>query len=65
MIGASTRSDKSMPTTGFTALAQECTASRIWAGVHFRTSSDAGQRLGEAIADHVVGNLLRPLRENK
>ena len=50
---------------GFTALAQECAASRIWAGVHFRTSSDAGQRLGEAIADHVVSNLLRPLRENK
>jgi len=50
---------------GFTALANECAGSRIWAGVHFRTASDAGQHLGEAIANHVVGSLLRPLRENE
>jgi PAP2 superfamily protein len=50
---------------GFTALAHECAASRVWAGVHFRTSSDAGQRLGEAIAEHVVGNLLRPVNVQK
>lgn len=50
---------------GFTALANECAGSRIWAGVHFRTASDAGQHLGEAIANHVIGSLLRPLRENE
>lgn len=48
---------------GFTAIANVCAASRVWAGVHFRTANDAGQRLGEAIADHVVSSLLRPLRE--
>ncbi len=47
---------------GFTAIAHECAASRLWAGVHFRTANDAGQRLGENVADHVVINLLRPLR---
>jgi hypothetical protein len=50
---------------GLTALAHECAASRIWAGVHFRTASDAGQHLGEAIANHVVGSLLRPLGESE
>jgi hypothetical protein len=49
---------------GFTGLANECAASRVWAGVHFRTSSDAGQRLGEAIAAHVVTNLLQPLAQS-
>ena len=50
---------------GFTALAHECAASRVWAGVHFRTSSDAGQRLGEAIAEHVIGTLLLPVDVQK
>ena len=50
---------------GFTALANECAASRVWAGVHFRTANDAGQRIGEAVANHVVGSLLRPLPENE
>lgn len=50
---------------GFTAIANACAASRVWAGVHFRTANDAGQRIGEAIADHVVSSLLRPLRENE
>lgn len=42
----------------------ECAASRVWAGVHFRTASDAGQHLGEAIANYVVKSLLRPVGEN-
>ena len=50
---------------GFTALANECAASRVWAGVHFRTANDAGQRLGEAVANHVVSSLLRPLHEKE
>ena len=49
----------------FTALAEECAASRIWAGVHFRPASDAGRGLGEALGDYVVANLLQRLRENK
>jgi hypothetical protein len=49
---------------GFTAIANECAASRVWAGVHFRTANDAGQRLGEAVAEHAVSSQLRPLREN-
>jgi hypothetical protein len=49
---------------GFTAIANECAASRVWAGVHFRTANDAGQRLGEAIGQYVVSRLLRPVRGN-
>ncbi len=47
------------------ALANECADSRVWAGAHFRTANDAGQKLGEAIGVYVVGHLLRPLNENK
>lgn len=50
---------------GFTAIANECAASRVWAGVHFWTANDAGHHLGGAIANHVVRSLLRPLRENE
>jgi hypothetical protein len=45
----------------FTALADECAASRVWAGVHFRTAGEAGQKLGEEIGTYVISKLLRPL----
>jgi len=41
--------------------ADECAASRVWAGVHFRTAGEAGQKLGEEIATYVIRKLLRPL----
>jgi membrane-associated phospholipid phosphatase len=45
----------------FAAIASECAASRLWAGVHFRTANDAGLVLGAAIAERVVGTMLLPL----
>jgi len=50
---------------GFTAIADECAASRLWAGVHYRFANDAGQRLGKATAHHVVSAVCRPPREKK
>lgn len=34
----------------FDASAEECAASRVWAGAHFRTANDEGLRLGRLIA---------------
>ena len=46
---------------GLMAIAEECAASRLWAGVHFRTSNEAGSILGRAIAERAVGTMLAPL----
>ncbi len=46
---------------GLTAIAEECAASRLWAGVHFRTSNEAGSILGRTIAERAVGTMLPPL----
>jgi len=46
---------------GLIAIAEECAASRLWAGVHFRTANEAGSHLGRAIAERVVGTLLQPV----
>jgi membrane-associated phospholipid phosphatase len=42
----------------FTAIEQEASASRIFAGQHFRSDEDAGEKLGSAVADFVVDNFL-------
>ena len=42
------------------AIAEECASSRMWAGVHFSTANRAGSTLGRAVADRVVGTMLRP-----
>jgi PAP2 superfamily len=44
----------------FAAIAEECASSRLWAGVHFSTANQAGSILGRAVADRVVGTMLRP-----
>ena len=44
----------------FAAIAEECASSRLWAGVHFGTANQAGSTLGRAVADRVVGTMLRP-----
>ena len=46
----------------FDAIAEECASSRMWAGVHFSTANQAGKILGRAVADRVVGTMLRPLQ---
>ena len=42
------------------AVAEEATLSRIFAGAHFRFDLTAGQQLGRDVADLVVDNLLTP-----
>ncbi len=38
----------------FTSRAEELGASRIWAGIHFRTASESGLALGRAVAGKVI-----------
>ncbi len=47
--------------TSFSAAANEASLSRIYAGQHFRTDEDAGQKLGGQVASFVLGKLLLPL----
>ncbi len=35
----------------FQSRAAECAASRLWAGIHFRSACDAGLRLGSTVAE--------------
>jgi hypothetical protein len=47
--------------TTFSAAADEATASRIYAGVHFRTDLVAGTQLGKEVAEYVLANSLTPV----
>jgi hypothetical protein len=42
----------------FAAVENEASLSRVYAGQHFRSDENAGERLGSAVADFVVGHLL-------
>jgi hypothetical protein len=42
----------------FAAVEKEASVSRVYAGQHFRSDEDAGERLGRAVADFVVDKLL-------
>jgi membrane-associated phospholipid phosphatase len=42
----------------FAAVATEASLSRVYAGQHFRSDENAGERLGSAVADFVVDNFL-------
>jgi hypothetical protein len=42
----------------FAAVEKEASLSRIYAGQHFRSDENAGERLGRAVADFVVDNFL-------
>jgi membrane-associated phospholipid phosphatase len=48
--------------TSFSQAADEASASRIFAGQHFRYDEDAGQALGAQVGDFVVDNALSPHR---
>lgn len=43
------------------ALATEMASSRVWGGVHFRSSVEAGRRLGRQVAEEVMATQLQPL----
>jgi hypothetical protein len=42
----------------FADVEKEASVSRVYAGQHFRSDEDAGERLGRAVADFVVDNFL-------
>jgi hypothetical protein len=46
----------------FSAAADEASASRIYAGQHFRYDEEAGQALGDEVADYVLDHALRAHR---
>jgi hypothetical protein len=41
-------------------MSEEQKAVRIWGGIHFRNSLEVGESMGRRIADHLVGNYLKP-----
>jgi PAP2 superfamily len=43
---------------GFAAVEKEASLSRVYAGQHFRSDENAGERLGSSVADFVVDNFL-------
>jgi PAP2 superfamily len=47
--------------SSFSQAADEASASRIFAGQHFRYDEDAGQALGSQVADFVLDNALLPV----
>jgi hypothetical protein len=50
--------------TSFSGAADEASASRIFAGQHFRYDEEAGQTLGNQIADFVTDHALLPAYEH-
>ncbi len=42
----------------FATVEREASLSRVYAGQHFRSDENAGERLGNAVADFVVDNFL-------
>jgi hypothetical protein len=49
----------------FRAAARECGDSRVRIGFHFRYATDAGERLGRAIAEHVISERLQGVARRK
>jgi hypothetical protein len=45
----------------FTDIANDVVDARVWGGIHWRTSSARGQRVGRQIGEFAVRHLLRPL----
>jgi hypothetical protein len=47
----------------FSEAAQEGVDARVYAGIHFRSADEAGQRQGRQVADWAFRNFLRPLKD--
>jgi membrane-associated phospholipid phosphatase len=47
----------------FSAALAEIVDARVFGGIHFRTDCDAGQALGESVAEYVIKHSLRPIDE--
>lgn len=48
--------------TSFSQVADEAGLSRLYGGIHFRFSYDAGSQLGQDIGEYVYDNLLLPVQ---
>jgi hypothetical protein len=48
---------------GFEAIEDEASLSRIYAGQHFRSDENAGERLGRRVADFIVDHILTRVHE--
>ena len=44
----------------FSSCAEECGISRVYGGIHYRFSNEAGLRAGRKISDYVYNNFLQP-----
>ena len=51
--------------TSFTQAERENADSRVLAGIHFRSSVNAGMRLGEQVGRYVIQHSLKPLKSNQ
>ena len=47
---------------GIAKLAEEQRLVRIWGGIHFRTSVEVSDRMGQALVKHLAENTFRPVR---
>ena len=47
---------------GIAAMADEHRVVRIWGGIHFRSSLEASERMGRALAEHALQTLYTPAR---
>jgi hypothetical protein len=47
---------------GIAKLAEEQRLVRIWGGIHFRTSVEVSDRMGQALVKHLAENTFRPIR---
>ena len=51
--------------TSFSAALDEVLNARVFSGIHFRSACEAGQRLGRAVANHVLTHAMHPLKGGK
>ena len=50
--------------TNMTAFADEVANARIWAGFHYRFSTQVGKNMGRQIGEYVVNNVMQPVVTN-
>lgn len=49
----------------FTDIANDVVDARVWGGIHWRTASSRGQRVGRQVGDFAVQHALRPLHGHR
>jgi MYXO-CTERM domain-containing protein len=60
-VGSDSAPGKTRTFSSFSEAAEQNAESRVYGGIHFRFSDDAGLELGEQVANHVVDNYLLAL----